>query len=132
MASELVGRGWAFPPMIDLQGGLAITNDWSEINQAVTIILTTAIGERVMRSTFGSRLHELIYEPINGPTLALAEEYVRDALGMWEPRIELTNVRASRDTEHQGRILIDIDYEIKPTHDRRSLVHPFYIIPERE
>ena len=29
-----------------------------------------------------------------------------------------------------ARLLIDIQYEIKTTHDRRSLVYPFYLIPE--
>jgi hypothetical protein len=33
------------------------------------------------------------------------------------------------DDNDNGRLLIEISYKIKATHDRRSLVHPFYLIP---
>ena len=54
MANEIVGRGWAFPLQIGSQGGFALTNQRSELEQAVRIILTTAPGQRVMRPTFGA------------------------------------------------------------------------------
>jgi hypothetical protein len=34
------------------------------------------------------------------------------------------------DTKESNRLFIDIEYEVKATHDRRSLVYPFYLIPE--
>ena len=30
----------------------------------------------------------------------------------------------------RARLLVEIHYRIKATHDRRSLVYPFYLIPE--
>jgi uncharacterized protein len=132
MPREIVGRGWAFPPTIGVQGGLALTHEQSEITQAIIIILTTSIGERVMRPTFGSLLPELMFEPVTGQTLSLAVRYVEEALGMWEPRIEVTEVTAVVDEARHGRILIDIQYNIKHTNDKRSLVFPFYTIPEHE
>jgi uncharacterized protein len=33
------------------------------------------------------------------------------------------------ESQTQGRLLIEILYEIKATHDRRSLIFPFYRIP---
>jgi phage baseplate assembly protein W len=51
---------------------------------------------------------------------------------MWEPRIHVKEVTARPDTENLGRLLIDISYEIKATHDSRSLVFPFYRIPGEE
>ena len=32
--------------------------------------------------------------------------------------------------DEAARLLIDIIYEVKATNDRRSLVYPFYLIPE--
>ena len=55
-----------------------------------------------------------------------------EALGMWEPRIETTRVEVEPDPGGSGRLLIEIEYEVKSTHDRRSLVYPFYLIPEDE
>jgi phage baseplate assembly protein W len=57
---------------------------------------------------------------------------VEDALGMWEPRIEVLEVQANPDPENNGRLLIFVRYEIKATHDERSLVYPFYRIPGEE
>ena len=130
--NEIIGNGWAFPLSIGSQGGFALTGEHSEIDQAIIIILTTAIGERVMRPTFGSRLYELIYEPCSAHTLALAEQYVRDALAMWEPRIEVTGVLATYEDNERGAILIDIDYNVHAAHQPRTLVYPFYTIPDRE
>jgi uncharacterized protein len=130
MSKDIVGRGWAFPPKIDPQGGLALTSGLSELDQAVEIILTTSPGQRVMRPGFGCRLQELVFMPNNNQTAAQARRYVEEALGMWEPRIRVVNVEAGPDPDNPSRLLIEIEYEVKSTHDRRSLVHPFYLIPE--
>jgi len=128
--SVIVGSGWAYPPQIDPQGGLALTNDRSELVQAIHIILGTSPGQRVMRPTFGCRLHELVFMPNNSYTAAQAQRYVEEALGMWEPRVNVLDVQVRADPEDHSRMLIEILYEAKATHDRRSLVFPFYLIPQ--
>ena len=130
MSKDIVGRGWAFPPKIGPQGGLALTSGLSELDQAVEIILTTSPGQRVMRPGFGCRLQELVFMPNNNQTAAQARRYVEEALGMWEPRVRVVNVEAGPDPDNPNRLLIEIEYEVKSTHDKRSLVHPFYLIPE--
>jgi phage baseplate assembly protein W len=130
MPKEIVGRGWAFPPKVDVRGGMSLTSERTEIDQAIIIILTTVPGERVMRPTFGCRLHELIFAPNNGQTAALARLYVEEALNMWEPRIRIIEIDVEPDRAVDGRLSIEIHYEVKATNDRRSLVYPFYTIPE--
>jgi uncharacterized protein len=127
---EIVGRGWAFPPQIDPQGGMALTSQRSELDQAIQIILTTSPGQRVMRPNFGCRLHELVFAPNNSHTTAQARRYVEEALGMWEPRIRVEQVTVRPDLDDASRLLIEIEYQVKNTHDQRSLVFPFYLIPE--
>lgn len=130
MPKEIVGRGWVFPPKIGPQGGIALTSTRTEIDQAIRIILSTSPGQRVMRPTFGCRLHDLVFAPNNSHTAAQARRYVEEALGMWEPRINVTRVEVRPDPQEASRLLIEIEYELKSTHDRRSLVYPFYLIPE--
>src|SRR5438309_7522006 len=133
MMSDLLGNGWAFPVGVDARGRIALARHERDIEEAIQIILLTPKGQRVMRPEFGSRLHELIFAPNNATTAGLAAYYVEDALGMWEPRIRVQEVMARPDPDHAERLLIDIRYEIKATHDSRSLVFPFYRIPgERE
>jgi phage baseplate assembly protein W len=126
---EFIGTGWAFPPTPDGRGGIALLSDEQKIEQAIRIILTTPVGQRVMRPTFGSRLHELIFAPAGAETFGLAEMYVQEALTFWEPRIEVLEVSATTEPERRHIMLIDVHYRIKATHDERSLVYPFYQIP---
>ena len=132
MAHSIVGRGLTFPLGINSQGGFALTSFRSELEQAIAIILATTPGERVMRPRFGSRLNELLYEPNNSRTASLVEQYVEDALAMWEPRIRVIGVTATPDPRDESILRLAIEYETKGTLDRRSLVYPFYTIPENE
>ncbi|MBE2198350.1 MAG: GPW/gp25 family protein [Anaerolinea sp.] len=127
MTNEIVGSGWSFPPQVGPQGNLLLTSDRNEIEQAIYIILRTVQGQRVMRPRFGCRIHELLFAPNNAQTARLAERYVEEALGMWEPRIIVMEVTAE---PVESRLLLDIKYKIKATNDPRSLVFPFYLIPE--
>jgi uncharacterized protein len=129
MSQEIIGRGWTFPPQINPRGGMSLTFETNELAQSIEVILSTGLGERVMRPHFGCRLHELVFAPINIQTLAQARRYVEQALGMWEPRIRVTQVIVSPDPNETSRLLVEIEYEIKTTRDRRSLVYPFYLIP---
>lgn len=130
MATDIIGRGWAFPPRIGPQGTILLTHDRNELEQSIFIILTTSPGQRVMRPTFGSRLQELVFAPNNSQTAAQAVRHVEEALGMWEPRIRVIKVDAYPDAKKANHLVIEIEYEVKATHDKRSLVYPFYLIPE--
>lgn len=129
--NEIIGRGFAFPPQIDSQGKLALTGNDSEISQAIRVILETAPGERIMRPDFGCRIQELVFEPNSEETHAKAARYVREALNIWEPRINLEDIRVSADAQNMGLMLIEVFYTIKGDQDPRSLVYPFYILPDQ-
>ncbi|MCA9938752.1 MAG: GPW/gp25 family protein [Anaerolineales bacterium] len=129
MSNDIIGRGWAFPPQVNAQGGLALTSENSEIEQAILIILSTAPGQRVMRPTFGCRLHDLVFAPNTLQTATQARRYVEEALGMWEPRIEVKKVTVQPDPKVGNCLSIDIQYQLKATRDQRTLTYPFYLIP---
>ena len=132
MNNPLVGRGWAFPPKPDGRGGLALAADTNELEQAITIILGTGLGQRVMRPDFGCKIHDLAFAPINTHTLGLVQRYVEEAIGWWEPRVDLVEVQVETDASMRavGKLLIHLRYRIKGTDDERSLVYPFYTIGE--
>ncbi len=129
--NDIVGRGFAFPPQIDSQGKLALTANESELNQAIQVILNTAPGERIMRPDFGCRIQELIFEPNNEETQARAVRFVKEALAIWEPRVDVNEVRANADAHNMGVMLIEVFYTVKGIQDARSLVYPFYILPDQ-
>jgi phage baseplate assembly protein W len=132
---EIIGQGWAFPPRIGDRGRVEMVDEDAEIRQAIHIILNTAPGERVMRPEFGCRIHEILFWPANSATAAVAERYIAEALGRWEPRIQLEQIVAEpaqlEDDKGDpvGALIIEMRYRIKGTHDLRSLVFPFYLSP---
>ena len=130
MSADIIGKGWQFPPQIGRHGGIGLVGGEAEIEQAILIILRTAPGQRVMRPEFGCELHDLVFMPNNNATASRIKRAVRQALGRWEPRIDVLSVNVNPDSEDPGRLLVEIHYRIKATHDRRSLVYPFYLIPE--
>ena len=131
---DFLGQGLAFPLQVDPRGGVALAKGESDIAQSIKIILSTAPGERVMRPEFGCRVHELIFDPRNATTEGLLVHYVEEALGRWEPRIEVRQVIVSTDPQdrHAGTWYVEIKYRIKATHDDRSIVYPFYLLGEEE
>ena len=130
--SELIGRGWAYPVGISGSGGIALSSGTTDIEEAVRAILGTSPGERAMRPDFGCRIHELVFAPVTGETLGLAKHYVEEALGWWEPRIDVREVLTEVDPADRfgARLLVSISYTIRATKDERTLVYPFYLIED--
>lgn len=126
---EFLGNGIAFPLGLNAHGHLQLVTGYTDIEQSIQIILGTIPGERVMRPEFGCRAWELVFAPNNAATHALLQFYIEQALEMWEPRIELQDVQMQLDA-NGNTIWVDIFYEIKDTHDVRSIVYPFYIMDE--
>jgi phage baseplate assembly protein W len=125
---EYLGQGLAFPLHINARGEIALASPEKDIEQAIGIILSTRPGERVMRPEFGCRAHELLFEPLHSGTETLMQQYVAEALSMWEPRIDLDSVEVWVDPEADGTLLVEIHYTIKATHDERSIVYPFFLV----
>ena len=131
-AKSYLGNGLSFPIRVNGRGQIKLVSGNEDIDQSIRIILGTRPGERVMRPTFGCRAYELMFDSRSASTISLMQEYVYDALRMWEPRIEVNDVSVSSDDENDGALLVFIEYEIKATHDTRSIVYPFYIEAEEE
>ncbi|NET08769.1 MAG: GPW/gp25 family protein [Merismopedia sp. SIO2A8] len=123
-----LGQGIAFPMRLSVQGNLQLTAAGQNIDEAIRLILKTRIGERVYRPDFGCRLSDLVFAPMNSQTLLMIRLCVEEALKKWEPRIILDAVETEPDP-HRGLVTIVIRYHPKNSHDRRSLVYPFYLIP---
>ena len=71
--------------------GAPITGD-ADIAQSIGRILTTPIGTRIMRRTFGSRLHELIDTPLTAKSRILWLAATAGAIRRWEDRISVDRV----------------------------------------
>ena len=125
-SQEVLGQGWGFPMRLTLQGGLQLSNTYRNLEESIVIILSTRLGERVYRPDFGSRLHELVFAPLSDDTLLLAQIYAREAIQKWEPRVTIEAVTAVPMPD-AASLNITVNYRIRESHHRRSLVYPFYL-----
>lgn len=123
-----LGEGIAFPLRLTMQGNLQLSPGDRNIEESIQIILRTQPGERVYRPDFGCRLAELTFAPMNTQTLLMVRLYIQEALEQWEPRIVIDDIRTDPDPM-RGRVDVTIIYHAKESHDRRSLVYPFYLLP---
>jgi len=126
-SSELLGRGWKYPFMLDERREVALSDGEDDIQEAISIILSTAFGERLMHPDFGCGIHDLVFAPNNTGTAGLARYYVEDALVRWEPRIDIEEVEVQADPAQPELLLISVSYRVRSTDSRYNLVYPFYL-----
>jgi len=128
MENDFLGRGWSFPVALNEKAdGFSMSAYEKDIEQAIYIILFTAKGERLMHPDFGCGIHSFVFSIMNTTTITLLEQSVREALEKWEPRISLDNVKVKYEPSPGNKCLINIDYVVRATNDRRNMVYPFYL-----
>ncbi|MES9901124.1 MAG: GPW/gp25 family protein [Sedimenticola sp.] len=84
------------------------TDGLAHLRQSIQDILTTPIGSRVMRRDYGSRLFELIDQPINPRTQLQLYAAGADALMRWEPRLRLHQIQLNVDSANPGKMTLSI------------------------
>lgn len=64
-----------------------------EIRNSLIHLLLTRKGSRYYLPTFGTRLYEYIFEPLDGPTFSEIESDIRDAIGEFMPNLLVTEIK---------------------------------------
>ena len=80
-----------------------------------------------MRPDFGCGIHDAVFDVNSSGTANAAAESVREALAIWEPRIDVLDVFAAPDPAEPNLLLIEINYQVRSTNSRFNLVYPFYL-----
>ncbi|WCN11288.1 GPW/gp25 family protein [Marinomonas mediterranea] len=70
------------------------------INESIQRILTTRLGERVMRPTFGSELYKLRDRDMDSEWRLLATRYIYEAVSKWEPRVRFKRLQFNADAKN--------------------------------
>jgi phage baseplate assembly protein W len=122
-----LGFGWSYPVRFEADGAPALVGHEEDIRQAITIILGTNPGERVMRPDFGAGLDSFVFEPVSPTTMTRVGNRVREALVDWEARIDVLEVAVTTDPDQRSALLIDVSYRVRATNSLHNLVYPFYL-----
>jgi len=128
MNQQFLGRGWGFPVSFSNHGrGVVMVDAEDDIRQSLEILLSTSLGERVLRPTFGWKRDVLVFEPLSTSFGAYLTREIQTAVLFFEPRIELNRVDFENASDQTGLILIRLDYTVRATNSRTNLVYPFYL-----
>jgi len=127
MDVDFLGVGWNFPVKLDGETKIAMAAYEERVRQAIWTVLSIAPGELPMRPEFGCGIHNLLFAPNSANTSGKIVEAVRQALNLWEPRIDILEVDAYPLDSQPNQILIEINYQVRRTNNRFNLVYPFYL-----
>ncbi len=127
-SNSFLGTGWDFPPTFSKQtNGIEMTTGKEDIENSLSILFSTSVGERIMQNKYGCNLNHLLFESINTSLITYTEGLVRHAILMFEPRIKLHNLSIDAGEQNNGIVNILVDYTIKATNSRYNYVYPYYI-----
>jgi phage baseplate assembly protein W len=93
----------------------------ASVRQAILLLLSTSPGERVMRPGYGCELRKLIFSPNDDTSAGLAIHYVRQALELWEPRIEIVQLDAVRSEEDPASLTVYLEYRVRASQRLQDL-----------
>jgi phage baseplate assembly protein W len=128
--NSFLGTGWAFPPTFD-PDLLTVTtvSDDTDIEQSLNILLSTAIGERIMQPQYGCDLQPYLFQPLNPHLIGFLKDRVKNAILYYETRIKLNSVTVTPlDSVDllQGRFTITINYTIITSNSRFNYVYDYF------
>ncbi len=122
-----LGTGWKFPVRVNPTGGLSWSVGEQSVQEAIWIILGTAMGERQMLPSFGCGIQDLVFAPNNSTTQTNVSHLVKQALSQGEPRIDVLGVTVSAAPDEANMLLIRVDYRIRSNNAMHNMVYPFYV-----
>jgi phage baseplate assembly protein W len=103
--------GLSFPLRADSNNNFAMTK--SSLEQSVhnlRNLLLTSLRERPSNPDFGSRLKELVFEPIDEALPEKIEGEVRKAVGIWLPYINVEQVDTLVKNGDKGEVVVRISF----------------------
>lgn len=90
---------------------VAVT-DTDAIKRALRLILLSRTGETPFYPNFGSRISQLLFEPVDPITSVLLQNEIRDTIVAFEPRVALTSLLVRPSSDEQGYD-VNIEFSIR-------------------
>jgi phage baseplate assembly protein W len=123
-----LGTGWTFPPTFSRESySVEMARGEVDVREALWVLFSTAMGERIMLPTFGTALWDMVFRNVDTRFKTELEDAVRQAVLNWEPRIDVESIEVTEDPTVPGLVNILVSYVIRRTNARGNLVYPFYL-----
>lgn len=132
---DFIGKGWSFPPHFSkykymrdkyYSGGVDMVADHQEIEESLSILFSTQLGERLFHNDYGSSLIDYQFAGNDNITMLRIKDMITRAVKKHEPRITLEKVDVNTDDIIDGRLTINLSYTINATNSSYNIVYPYY------
>ena len=125
---SFLGSGWSFPPrFMESTDGLELSHNEQDIAESIFILLSTTPGERVMNHKYGCDLQSMVFSTMSNSNKTRMEDMINMAILYFEPRIRVVAIKIESPDQLNGKLEINITYDIKGTNSRKNMVYPFYL-----
>lgn len=129
--NSFLGTGWSFPPEFNkVSNSVELVSGIEDIDQSLNILLSTALGERVMQPKYGCDLTDYVFESLNSSVIGYLKDRVTNAILFYEARIRVEQIEiTSSDSMEliEGRFTISIQYFVPGTNSRFNYVYDYYL-----
>jgi phage baseplate assembly protein W len=109
-----------------VSGDVTVKYDVDAVNQSLKSLIMTKNFERPFRSSIGSQVNALLFEPSSPITSAMIERTIRDVIDSYEPRVDLLDVKVTY-SPNNNSVYVTIYFKLKNTESPLS----FNLILER-
>lgn len=126
---SFLGTGWKFPPSFSPETKkVMLSSDEIDIAESLHILLSTQLGERLMRPEYGCNLRKFIFERQDTAFITGLNKTIGQAILNYEARIDFIDAKVITRNDADGIIHIEINYRIIITNTRHNMVFPFYLL----
>jgi uncharacterized protein len=122
-----LGTGWGFPVRFN-QRGVHLVSDEEDIWESLRILFSTIPGERVFRYHYGCPIDKWVFSKIDLSERTMIIDIIEQAIRDGEPRIITDSVDVEVRDAMEGILWINVEFTIRQTNSRSSLVFPFYFL----
>jgi phage baseplate assembly protein W len=109
-----------------VSGDVTVKYDIDAVKQSIKSLVMTKNFERPFRSSIGSQVNALLFEPSSPITSAMIERTIRDVIDSYEPRVDLLDVKVTY-SPNNNSVYVTIYFKLKNTESPLS----FNLILER-
>lgn len=115
--AEILGTGFAFPVVLNDAGSIKMTVGEENVKSGIFHIATYRHGDLYGSPTFGSNLPALVFSVFSSDRLRMHEEWMKNALEAWEPRVTEVRVTAGKNTDEtsDSKVTMLVQYQVRST-----------------
>ena len=114
---QTLGSGFAFPLQVTTSGETKVTIGEENVKSGIFHIVAYRRGDLYGANSFGGEVPLMVFTVFSGDKLAMHEDWLKEGLELWEPRIVDLRVTAGKDidTTKDSKAVMLVQYRVEST-----------------